>query len=400
METPKFTIPSANSSELKVVEPKDTRSDQEILEALSQHVPVTSEKNVWAFWDKGIRKMPGWCQRNVINWVRLNSTSSNPWTVRVVDAIPTSPNYALNFADGSLLPQTFVHGNMQGPYIGPHSADFLRGALLYTHGGVFMDVGNILFRDLDRIGWKELEDPASPYQICTPIMYGQVIANHFTMARKANPFIKRWHDLFISFWQGRTDHKGIIANPLLEFATKLDFSDGQASDFHWDFKVDAQTVFEYISQVLAWVRLTMLEDAGDGFSCTDYWQHNVLVFNALQECWGAEATVGFNGEKKYRLLSTRIDSDPSSEDHQEAEKLVWRLLTKSSLQKITHGKHLTNDTHLGILWDENEGKDVEPGTFAELLRYGATRFEQTRGDIVRMEATKPAVTMKKGVFEP
>lgn len=144
----------------------------------------------------------------------------------------------------------------------------------------------------------------------------------------------------------------------------------------------------------------MLEDAGDGFSCTEYWQKNVLVFDVLQECWGAEATIGFNGEKLYRLLSTRIDADPKSEDHQEAKKLVWRLLTKSSLQKITHGKGLTNDKHLGILWDENDGKDIEPGTFAELLRYGPTHFEQTRKDIVRMEAKKPAETMKKGVFEP
>lgn len=113
--------------------------------------------------------MPGWCQRNVCDWVRLNSNGSDPWTVRVVDAIPDSPNYALKFADGSMLPQSFVDGKMQGPYVGPHSADFLRGALLFKHGGVFMDVGNILFRRLDRVGWKELEDSASLYQICVPI---------------------------------------------------------------------------------------------------------------------------------------------------------------------------------------------------------------------------------------
>lgn len=144
----------------------------------------------------------------------------------------------------------------------------------------------------------------------------------------------------------------------------------------------------------------MLEDAGDGFSCTDYWSTRVIVFDVLQECWGAEATIGFNGEKLYKLLSLKLDSDPEAEDYKEAEKLVWRLLTKSSLQKITHGKNLTNDVHLGVLWDENEGKDVEPGTFAELLRYGTTHFEQTREDIVKMEAKKPAQTMKKGVLEP
>lgn len=169
MEAPEFTIPPTYIAAVRAVEPKDTRSDQEIIDSLHQHVPVTSEKNIWAFWDKGIKRMPGWCQRNVCDWVRLNSNGSNPWTVRVVDAVPESPNYALKFADRSMLPQSFVDGKMQGPYVGPHSADFLRGALLFKHGGVFMDVGNILFRRLDRVGWEELEDPASPYQVCVPI---------------------------------------------------------------------------------------------------------------------------------------------------------------------------------------------------------------------------------------
>lgn len=169
MATRRFTIPPADSSELRPIEPKDNRSDKEILAALSQHVPVTSEKNIWAFWDKGIDKMPGWCQRNVFDWVRINGGDSNPWTIRVLDAVPESPNHALKFVDADMLPTAFVEGNMKGPYVGPHSADFLRGALLYKFGGAFMDVGNFLFRGLDRIGWRELEDPDSPYQICVPL---------------------------------------------------------------------------------------------------------------------------------------------------------------------------------------------------------------------------------------
>lgn len=220
------------------------------------------------------------------------------------------------------------------------------------------------------------------------------------MARKGDPFIKRWHDLFVHFWKGRDNHKGIITDPLLQFATNLSFDDSRASNFHWDFTVDAVTVYEYVSQVMAWMRLTMLEEAGDGFSCTDYWQKHVIVFDVLQESWGAEATIGFKGTDLYRLLCTKVDADPESEDHKQAEKLVWRLLSKSTLQKITHGKNLTDEKHLGVLWDENENKDIEPGTFAELLRYGSMHFEQTRPDIVRMKAEKPKQTMKKGVFEP
>ena len=72
------------------------------------------------------------------------------------------------------------------------------------------------------------------------------------------------------------------------------------------------------------------------------------------------------------------------------------------MQKITHGKHLTKSPALGILWDrqENEGKDVAPGTFAELLRYGSVHFEQEREEIEYVKARKPEHRIKKGLLEP
>lgn len=397
--TSKFAIPSETSSLLQEVQPGDLRSDAQLFDSLSKHKPITSEKNVWAFWDKGIRHMPSWCQRNVFGWIRICSRGDKPWTVRVLDAIPDSPNYALNFVPKEMLPESFVAGDMVGPYVGPHSADFLRGALLYQHGGVFMDVGNILFRHPDHIGWNELEDPASPYQIAVPIMYEQVLANHFVMARKGDPFIKHWHDLFVHLWKGRKDHKGIITNPLLAFATTLDFSASRASDFHWEFKVEPITVFEYISQVLAWMRVCMLEEPGSGFNGAAYWQKHVFCFDSLRECWGAERMIGFDGKELYAALSCRLDADPESEEYKKSYNLVWRLLTESSLQKISHGKHLTKGDNLGVLWDENEDKDIEPGTFADLLRYGSTHFEQTRMKIARFPAAPAKETLRKGLFE-
>ncbi|EME82054.1 uncharacterized protein MYCFIDRAFT_30457 [Pseudocercospora fijiensis CIRAD86] len=405
MSRPNVQIPPEFASALKAFSPKDARSDAEILATLTQHAPVASEKNIWAFWDKGIDKMPGWCQRNVYDWVRIcgdGSDTPEPWTIRVLDAIPSSPNYALNFVTPDQVPQSFVQGAMQGPYTGPHSADFLRGALLYNHGGVFMDVGNILFRHLDHIAWNTLTSSTSPYRIAVPIMYDQVISNSFVMSRKHDPFIKTWHELFTHFWKGRKDHKGIMTDPLLAFAANLNFEDSRQSDFHWDFNVDPATVFEYISQVLAFLRLTMLNSPlpGGGETCAEYWQTHIFCFDSLQECWGAESVIGFKGQDFYDALSTRTDIDVESEEYRKASNLVWRLLAKSSIQKITHGKHLTVSKHLGALWDENEGRDVEPGTFAELLRYGCTHFEQTRTEIVRMEAAPVKELMDKGVFEP
>ncbi|PMD42994.1 hypothetical protein L207DRAFT_454792 [Hyaloscypha variabilis F] len=394
----KFPIPQEFQDELKYVEPKDNRSDEEILTSLIKHVPVTDEKNIWAYWHAGLHAMPAWCQRNVIGWVKTNPG----WTIRVLDTDPSSPNHALNFIPPQLLPETFVKGTMDGPYKGPHSADFLRGALLYLHGGAFMDVGIMLFSPMDRICWAQLSDPTSPFQVSVPNMYGTVIANHFVASRKGDPFIKRWHDLFIYLWKDHTNYEGMMQSPLLAFALGLDFSESQKRGYKWEFIVEPINVLEYIAQVTAFLRLTMLEEAGDGFSCADYATENILWFDALEEDWGAETVVGYRGEDAVNALATKLDADPESEEYKIAYKLTWRMLTKSSMQKITHGKHLTKTPAWGLIWDEkeNEKKDIEPGTFAELLRYGTTHLEQTRKSIVYVKPEKPAVTMKKGVFEP
>lgn len=159
---------------------------------------------------------------------------------------------------------------------------------------------------------------------------------------------------------------------------------------------------EYITQVVCWMRVCMLEDMGDRFSGVDYWCNNVLIWDVLQENWGGEATIGFagSGQKMFDLFSTRRDADPTSEDYKEAYKLVWRLLAQSSLQKITHGKNLTDSIHLGVLWDEHPGTDSASGTFAELLRYGTVHFEQTRSEIRYVTAPRPSQTLKKGLLEP
>lgn len=60
MSTPRFEIPEEYASQLRYVEPKDTRTDEEILKSLEQHVPVTSEKNIWTYWHSGLRNMPSW----------------------------------------------------------------------------------------------------------------------------------------------------------------------------------------------------------------------------------------------------------------------------------------------------------------------------------------------------
>lgn len=183
---PRFEIPAEFKSQLRFVDAKDNRSDDEILAELNTFKPATSEKNVFTYWHSGINNMPAWCKRNIFNWVRLLDPS---WTVHVLDTIPGSPNHALKWIDASELPESFVTGTMTGPWVGPHSADLLRNAALYRYGGVWTDVGTMLFRDFDRAFWDKLADDSTPYRIAGCWITYQYMLNHTIAARKGDPWI-------------------------------------------------------------------------------------------------------------------------------------------------------------------------------------------------------------------
>lgn len=208
------------------------------------------------------------------------------------------------------------------------------------------------------------------------------------------------HDFFTQLWKDRTNPGGIIQNPLVDFAKHSSFEDSEAMNYKWEFKVEPVTVFEYIGQVLAWMRVSMIEEPNGGFNGAEYYATKVLLFDSLSEDWGAEATIGFKGQDLFDVLATKLDADPDSEEYKRAYKCIWRLLTKSSMQKITHGENLTKGEAVGVILDkkENEGKDVEPGSFAELLRYGSVHFRQER-KIDYVQAKKPEEIIKKGLFE-
>lgn len=348
--------------------------------------------------------MPAWCRRNVVDWVRINGPS---WTVRILDSDPSSANFLLKYIPEAMMPDAIVKGGMTGPFTGQHTADFVRSATIYKYGGVFMDVGILLIRRVDRICWDQLADDASPYRVAIPSLKEDNIANHFVACRKGDPFIKRWHELMMHIWQGRTEGKGaILGNPLIMFIIEQDAAG--AGDVRkplgWDFK-EMVTILEYVGQILAFQRMCHLDKADEeGFNCCDYWEKHVLIWDALTEHWAAELLTNRIGPhpRIMELLATRRDTDPDSEDYKEAYKLTWRLLTKSSLMKVTSAQGMTITPHLGALWSlpENLDKDSAEGTFAELLRYGSVHFEQTRAMIDYLVAGRPKTAVKKTLLEP
>ncbi|KAF2732756.1 hypothetical protein EJ04DRAFT_440520 [Polyplosphaeria fusca] len=398
---PEIAIPPEFRSQLTPTKPKDDRNDYEILQGLRQFQPVTSEKNLWAFWHSGVGGMPAWCQRNVVDWVRIQGPS---WTVRILDSDASSPNFLLKYVSEDMMPKAINEGGMTGPFTGQHTADFVRTAAIYQYGGVFMDVGILLIRPLERICWDKLADDSSPYNVGIPSMKEENISNHFVACRKGDPFIRRWHELMLHIWEGRTEGKGaIMGNPLIQFVIEQDNPDIRAP-LGWDLK-DPVVILEYVGQILAFMRMVFLDKADDeGFNCTEYWSKHILIWDTLTEHWAAEHMMARTGPhpRIMELLAVRRDADPESQDYQDAYKLTWRLLTKSSMMKVTSGHGMSITPHLGVLWSmpENEGKDCAPGTFAELLRYGSVYFDQTRNGVDYLETGRPAKTLNKTLKEP
>ena len=398
-------IPTSNEKlpdGLRFVEARDQRPDDAILQSLTEYQPVRSEKNVWAFWHAGVKSMPGWCQRNVINWIRLQGPD---WTVRVLDNQSDSPNKISAYIPPEMLPEACQKGAMTGPYVGQHSADLLRSACLYLHGGVWMDVGILLLRRLERICWTQLEDPASPFEVCIPHLAASGIANFFVASRKGSPFIKHWHELFVHLWQGRSSCAGVGAHPLITPIVEASpFWNGTGETegkYSFPFAVEKESLMDYVGQMLAWSRVCMVEDAGDGFNGSAYWRTKVLLFDALNEGWAAEPPTGWSGVKLLDALSTPLSATEPSEKYKLGAQVVWRLLEGSSMQKVFHGKDMMSAPSLGTLWDqpENEGRDQAPGTFAELLRFGSVHYEQER-EMVYKEAPEPELRLQKGLYKP
>ena len=381
-----YAIPPRLAGKLKQVPPQDDRTGEDILSSIKLPSSVKSEQNVWAFWHSGLDNMPAWTKRNIVNWARLLGPQ---WTIRVLDAVKDSYSNALHFVPPAMLPSAYVEGHMTGDYIGPHSADLLKGACLFLHGGVWLDVGILLFRKLDDICWSALCDLSQPYEIATSHAWKQVVNNHFVAARKGSLFIQRWHEIFCELWrEGRTNFKGMASDPLLSALlpalgrSKTPEQAAKEQRYKFDYDVPFSEVLEYISQVLAWMRLCLLdcpEKDPARFSGRRYWEEKVLLIDSLDESWLAEEITNFDTQKVFNMLATRFnDSDTSRVN--EARSLVWNLLEKASMQKIYHGKKLLKTPALGQMWDNAEDGDADcaEGTFAALLRYGSVHFEQLR----------------------
>ncbi|RYP62028.1 hypothetical protein DL771_009898 [Monosporascus sp. 5C6A] len=264
---------------------------------------VTSEKNVWAFRDKGLESMYPSYRCTVLNW------------------------NVYNYVGRGLVPDCFVNRTMGGSHAGQQSADLVRLPLLFEHGGVWMDVGNMLHTHLGRLFWEPLTAPDSPYEMGVWITSGQIrkqwrsFGNYMLAAREG----------------GRTNADGFHKLPLVQDIAP---ADGMAD---WDFQDKIRKMSDYVAHMF-------IAD---------------LTRNLL------DASTGWNGpvffESKVELFTTPLD-EPDTEKRQAAEDFVIDMLEKSHMNKV----YRNSAGGLPALGDliEKEGfrvVDHRPGTLARCI---------------------------------
>ncbi|KAH7310714.1 hypothetical protein B0I35DRAFT_439576 [Stachybotrys elegans] len=354
----------------------DPRSDAEITSQLLRFQPVTSQKNIWAFWDTGFSQMRPYVKRNIIGWVRRLGPE---WTVRVLDHVEGSPMNVEHYLDRTEFHDAFNNRAMTGPYVGAHSGDVVRLPLLFHYGGVWLDVGTTLFRHMDDICWNAIEDPSTPYEIAgfaTATHPGNdVIMNGFIAATKGNLFVRLWHEVFLEVWRGRTDCTGVRNHPLLRQVQKVDFP----KEMQEKFDIDNSLMNDYVGHTLAFNRVRMLQDESIGFNGPEYWEKHAYVLS-IAETFLAQIICKLDGQRQYDLLAMPRDSVKEEDRDPDAEYLVHQLLSNASTMKLSHGIENKKLVNLSKIWDmqEHADADITPGTYAAFLRWGSVHLDQTR----------------------
>jgi hypothetical protein len=357
---------------IKPLQHVDKRSDEDIIQAILNPPPVTSEENVWAFWHSGYAGMPPWQKRNILGWARMLGPR---WDIRVLDLNGESPANIFNFLDGENLPKHLNEGRTTGRYAGANTSDTIRLPCVYQHGGVWMDVGIVLLMHLDQVCWGALKDPKSKFEVavasCDPTLKSGIAENFFIAGRKHNGFIKRWMLILLEAWTGRINNKGIHAHPLFHHIVR----DGQISHV---FHGSSGDKLDYFQAYLAYERLRLLEDPYDGFSGPSYCKNRVLLID-YKEFASAAMLTNDSGPKQFEFFETQHDQDQESQRYKDARKFFEYILSNTAMLKLYHWRDHDVPT-LADLWDkpENSDADCKINTFGEYLREISSHFTQDR----------------------
>ncbi|RYP41236.1 hypothetical protein DL769_011610 [Monosporascus sp. CRB-8-3] len=311
-----FALPkSATGFRIAPESQLDLRPESDIVSELCSFRPVASEKNVGAFWNKGLDRM---------DW----------------------------------FPDCFVNRTMNGSHAGQHSADLVRLPLLFEHGGIWMDVGNMLHTHLDRLFWEPLTAADSPYEMGVWIISGQIrkqwgsFGNYMLAARKGCMFIKDWHNCYKGLWKDRTNADSFHKLPLVQ---DIGLAEGMAD---WNFQDKIRKMSGYVAHMLIADRTRNLLDTSTGWNGRDFFENKVFMVE---------------------FFTTLLD-EPDTEKRQTTEDFVIEIPEKSQRYKV-YRNSAGGLPALGDLVKKEGSRDADHrlGTFGEMYRYGTVHWESTCG---------------------
>lgn len=312
----------------------------------------------------------------------------------MLDMVDDSPMHVSNYIPSSFLSEAMANKNMTGPHARTHSSDLIRLPLLYLFGGVWIDVGMLLFRSLDSLCWEALEDAGTQFEVAafkvTMVPEISMLFNGFIAARKGSLCIKYWHDIFLEVWKGKTSCGGMHSHPLLKHLPKYEppSKGGKQPPFRYAQFAD------YLTQVFCLERLRHLDDPARGWDGPEFFDNRVLLFDCVPEVYWAQRITDWNGRKQFELLNRQREGVAEDEQTKEAEDFVQSILGMSSTMKVSHGLVTAGREYLAEIWDkpENRDADIRRGTFAAYLRWASESFEQRKAlNPVKMPVIKGAL---------
>ncbi|KAM0815760.1 putative glycosyl transferase [Seiridium cardinale] len=293
-----------------------------------------------------------------------------------------SPNHYSNFIPNTteFFPDAFVEGIMSGTHKAPHAADLIRLPLLHLYGGVWVDVGFMLFRNLDDLCWDKLMDPTRDLQLfgfkMTISAEVAMFWNGFIAARKCCVAIKHWHGIFLKLWKGAGNTAGMSSHPIIRHLPRYEVpsSTGQPPAFQYAHFVD------YLAQMFCLERLRHIEDPAINWDGPAFFETSVLIYECVTEVYWAQHLTHWDGRKQFELLNRRREDAIKDESYFEADAFVTGILDTSPTMKLSHGLVTEQREYLPRIWDEPENSDADtaPGTFAEYLRWASENFHQTK----------------------
>lgn len=262
----------------------------------------------------------------------------------------------------------------------------MRIGLLVRYGGVWIDAGMALQRNLEHLGWNRLNDPADPTELLTVVItndYGpNLILQGFIAALPNNVFLTHWKRLYIELWKGASNSASFHRHPLLHNFPQLRLTPPWRQTFGPD--LTTESVNDYLSHQISASRLICIHDIAAGWNGPAYWKQHVRLLSSSElfplAClyYGNE---GYTESRQWELLCLPRPADPvaaaaENPEQRHAQRLCEAMIAESSFQKHANGPY--SIPTVARLWTEYPGTDIAPGTWAEYARWGRIYADQTQ----------------------